>query len=62
MANPYQACNQTNMEMEESQWVICDREIKDLVRKEAIEPIQDSEQFFVRGVFIIPKNGGVLGR
>ncbi|KZS20361.1 Uncharacterized protein APZ42_012970 [Daphnia magna] len=58
LASPYQACSQTNMEMEESQWVVCDREIRDLVKKEAIEPIEDSEQFFVSGVFIIPKKSG----
>lgn len=46
------------MEMEESQWVIFSQEIQDLVRKEAIEPIDDSGQFFVSGVFIIQKKSG----
>ena len=44
--------------MGESQWAICDQEIQDLVRKEAIEPVEESEQCFVSGVFIIPKKSG----
>ena len=55
LTSPFQVRIQTNMEMGESQWALCNQEIKDLVKKEAIEPIVDSRQCFVSGVFIITK-------
>ncbi|KZS04064.1 Uncharacterized protein APZ42_033066 [Daphnia magna] len=50
LASPFQARNQSNMEMGESQWALCNQEIQDLVRKEAIEPVEESEQCFVSGM------------
>ncbi|EFX76596.1 hypothetical protein DAPPUDRAFT_106830 [Daphnia pulex] len=44
LASPFQARNQSNMEMGESQWALCNQEIQDIVRKEAIEPVEESEQ------------------
>jgi hypothetical protein len=58
LASLFQARNQSNMEMGESQWALCNQEIRDLVRKEAIEPVEESEQCFVSGVFIFPKKSG----
>jgi hypothetical protein len=57
LTSPFQVLSQTNMEMGESQWALCNQEIQDLVKKEAIEPIEDSGQCF-SGVFIIPKKSG----
>ncbi len=58
LTSPFQVRSRTNMELEESQWTLCNQEIQDLVKKEAIEPIEDSGQCFVSGVFIIPKKSG----
>ena len=62
LANPFQARSQSNMEIGESQWALCNKKIRDPVRKEAMEPIDDSEQCFVSGCLLFPQNRVGLSR
>ncbi|KAI9551264.1 hypothetical protein GHT06_002337 [Daphnia sinensis] len=60
LASPFQARNQSNMEMGESQWALCNQEIQDLVRKEAIEPVEESEQCFEEDLAVTNRKGEEL--
>lgn len=52
VARPYQDRSLIKMEMRKSPLVLCNQEIRDLVRKEAVAPIDESGQCFVSDIFI----------
>lgn len=55
---PFQTVAGRNMKMGEIQSEICDREVKNLLEKGAIEPIVSSTEGFISGLFVIPKRSG----
>ncbi|KZS19608.1 Uncharacterized protein APZ42_013881 [Daphnia magna] len=55
---PFQTVAGRNMKMGGIQSEICDREVKNLLEKGAIEPIVSSTEWFISGLFVIPKRSG----
>ncbi len=55
---PSEPARLPNMVMSDELMNICDEEVKALLEKGAIEEISDSSQFFVSGLFVIPKRTG----
>ena len=55
---PFQTVAGRNMKMGDNQTDICDKEVKSLLEKGAIEPVNDSSIGFISGLFVIPKRSG----
>jgi hypothetical protein len=55
---PFQTVAGRNMKMGKIQSEICDREVKSLLEKGAIEQIATSTEGFISGLFVIPKRSG----
>jgi hypothetical protein len=55
---PFQTVAGRNMKMGKIQSEICDREVKSLLEKGAIEKIATSTEGFISGLFVIPKRSG----
>ena len=55
---PFQTVAGRNMKMGDNQTDICDKEVKSLLEKGAIEPVSDSSIGFISDLFVIPKRSG----